>query len=213
MPRLGTGHGLTRPATLRGVVTPYVHQSHTATLVLAFSVGAFIVGELQQVLRLRPDATRSNLRAEAWFRAMFFGGILLLPLGRAVVPGAVLGGGVWLFSVGVAIGWLGLLLRWWSFASLGRYFTVVLKTSEDQPVVVRGPYKVVRHPSYAGLLLAFVGCGLMLGNWVSAASAVALVLVALLYRLRIEERALNAALGRSYGEYAATRARLVPFVW
>jgi protein-S-isoprenylcysteine O-methyltransferase Ste14 len=115
--------------------------------------------------------------------------------------------------VGVAIGWLGLLLRWWSFVTLWKYFTLVVRTSEGQPVVVRGPYKVLRHPSYTGLLLAFVGCGLLLGNWMSAASSVTVVLAALLYRIRIEERALNAALGKSYRDFAATRARLVPFVW
>ena len=97
------------------------------------------------------------MRAEAVFRAMFFSGILLLPAGRAVAPGAVIGGGVWPFALGVVIGWLGLLLRWWSFVSLGKYFTVVVKTSEDQPVVERGPYLVLRHPSYTGLLLAFAG--------------------------------------------------------
>jgi hypothetical protein len=35
------------------------------------------------------------------------------------------------------IGWLGLLLRWWSFVSLGKYFTVTVRTSEDQVVVAR----------------------------------------------------------------------------
>jgi protein-S-isoprenylcysteine O-methyltransferase Ste14 len=89
----------------------------------------------------------------------------------------------------------------------------VVKTSDDQPVVQRGPYKVLRHPSYTGLLLAFAGCGLMLGNWVSTVGAVALVLVALTYRLRIEERALTEALGDRYREFAASRARLIPYVW
>jgi len=144
---------------------------------------------------------------------MFFGGILMLPLGRAVAPGAVIGGGVWLFALGAALGWLGLLLRWSSFVSLGKYFTVVLMTSEDQPVVNRGPYRVLRHPSYTGLLLVFAGVGLMLGNGVSAVGAVGLILIALVYRLRIEERALIAALGDHYREFAASRARLIPYVW
>ena len=108
---------------------------------------------------------------------------------------------------------VGLLLRWWSFVTLGKYFTVVLKTSADQPVVDTGPYRLLRHPSYTGLLLAFVGCGLMLGNWVSTAGAVVVVLVALVYRIRIEERALTVALGDAYRDFAANRARLVPFVW
>ncbi len=125
----------------------------------------------------------------------------------------MIGGGVWVFSLGVLIGWLGLLLRWWSIVVLGRYFTVVLTTSQDQPIVDRGPYRVLRHPSYTGLLLVFVGCGLMFGNWVSAASSVVLVVIALVYRIRIEELSLYAALGGRYRDFATGRARLVPFVW
>ncbi len=192
---------------------PYDVQTNFVRVVFEVSVGAFVVGELWQGFHVRRGATRADLRAETLFRVMFFGGILLLPFGRAVTPGAAIGGGAWLFALGVLIAWLGLLLRWWSFVSLGEYFTVVVKTSEDQPVVARGPYRVLRHPSYTGLLLAFAGGGLMLGNWVSTAGAVGVVLAALIYRLRIEERALEAALGDRYREFAGSRARLIPYVW
>jgi protein-S-isoprenylcysteine O-methyltransferase Ste14 len=120
---------------------------------------------------------------------------------------------VWAFSLGVLIGWLGLLLRWWSFLTLGKYFTVVLKTSEDQLVVDRGPDRLLRHTSYTGLLLALLGCGLIYQNWVSTAASMAIVLAALVYRIRIEERALTAALGDRYSDFAARRARLVPYLW
>ncbi|MEV4313307.1 isoprenylcysteine carboxylmethyltransferase family protein [Actinocrispum sp. NPDC049592] len=182
-------------------------------IVVAISVGAFATGELLQALRVRRRAKPADVRAEIAFRTMFFGAILLLPVGRAVAPAASMGAGGWLFALGTVIGWLGLLLRWWSFASLGKYFTVVLRTSRDQPVVDHGPYRVLRHPSYTGLLLVFSGGGLMVGNWVSAVSAAGALLIALIYRVRIEERALNATLGERYRDYAATRARLVPYVW
>ncbi len=195
------------------VVGPYVEQSHLASTVFASSVAAFLVGELSQVLRVRRGATSVDVRAEVLFRAMFFAGILMLPSGRAVAPRATSGGGAWLFSLGVVIGGVGLALRWWSFLTLGRYFTLVVRASGDQPIVNRGPYRVLRHPSYAGLLLAFGGGGLMWGNWLSTAGSVGLLLVALLYRLRIEERALTAALGDRYRCYAAGRARLIPYVW
>ncbi len=195
------------------VQAPYVEQADWARAVLTISIGAFVAGELVQALRVRRDATRSNLAAEVLFRAMFFGAILLLPVGRVVAPDAVIGGGAWSFSLGVLIGWLGLLLRWWSFATLGRWFTVVLQTSDDQPVVERGPYRVLRHPSYTGLLLAVAGCGVMLGNWVGTAGSVALLLTALVHRIGIEERALTASMGDRYRAFAAGRARLVPFVW
>ncbi len=194
-------------------LVPFVERSDVGRLVFELSVGAFVVGELSQALRVRRGATRINLRAEASFRALFFGGILIIPIGRAVAPHATITDGAWTFAIGVVIGWFGLLLRWWSFMALGKYFTVVLKTSDDQPVVDRGPYRILRHPSYTGLLLALLGCGLIYENWFSTAGSVSIVLVALVYRIRIEERALNLALGERYSDFSAGRARLVPFLW
>jgi len=195
------------------VQTPFVEQVDWARAVLNLSVGAFVVGELSRALRVRRDATRTDLRAELVFRAMFVAAVAMFPAGRLVAPDAVIGGGAWSFLLGALVAWLGLLLRWWSFATLGRYFTVVLATSEDQPVVERGPYRVLRHPSYTALLLVCAGCGLMVGNWVSAAGSLALLLTAVVHRIRIEERALTAAMGDRYRSFAAGRARLVPFVW
>ncbi|WP_410671349.1 methyltransferase family protein [Amycolatopsis sp. cmx-4-68] len=183
-----------------------------ARVVLVVSVGAFVTGELVQTFRARRAAKLVDVRAEVVFRVMFFGAILLWPIGRAIHPAAGIGG-AWPFPLGIVIGWLGLVLRWWSFISLGKYFTVTVRTSEDQPVVERGPYRVLRHPTYTGLLLVFSGGGLIVNNWVSAAGAGAVLLVALIHRLRIEERALEEALGGRYRQFAANRARLVPFVW
>jgi protein-S-isoprenylcysteine O-methyltransferase Ste14 len=192
---------------------PFEDLSSPARIVFIVSIGAFSAGELVQAFRLRRGATRVDVRAETLLRLMLFGSIVMFPLGKAVAPGAVIGGGVFLFALGVVVGWAGALLRWWSFVTLGRYFTVIVQTSADQPVIDRGPYQFLRHPSYTGLLLMFAGVGLMIGNWVSTAGAVILVLIALIHRLRIEERALNAALGDRYREFAASRARLIPYAW
>lgn len=192
---------------------PSADLPDAARVVLIVSVGAFAAGEFGQAFRTRGGAKLVDVRAEVVFRVLFFGAILLWPIGRAVAPAAVIGGGAGLCTAGIVVGWLGLLLRWWSFVSLGRYFTVTVRTSEDQPVVDRGPYRVVRHPSYTGLLLIFAGGGLVVANWVSAVGAVGVVLVALIHRLRIEEHALGEALGDRYRQFAASRARLVPYVW
>lgn len=183
-----------------------------AGAVLVISAGAFATGELVQAFRARHGAKLVDVRAEVLFRVMFFVAILFWPVGRAICPAAGVGG-LWPFPLGIVVGWLGLLLRWWCFVSLGRLFTVTVRTSEEQLVVDRGPYRVLRHPSYTGLLLVFSGGGLVAGNWVSAAGALAVLLIALIYRLRIEERALEEALGDRYRRFAENRARLVPFVW
>ena len=85
--------------------------------------------------------------------------------------------------------------------------------SPDQVVVSRGPYRALRHPSYTGLLAAFLGGGLMFGNALGAAASFLVILAALIQRLLREERALVDALGDEYLAFAKERARLVPFVW
>lgn len=192
---------------------PYLQHAHAARVVFAVGVAAFAAGEFAQALRWRRGASRVDVIGELVFRLVFFAGILMLAVGPALVPRAVIGGGVGVFIVGAVIAGLGLLLRWWSFITLGTYFTTVVKTSTDQRVIDQGPYRVLRHPSYTGLLVAFVGCGLMLGSWVGAAGSFGLILAALVYRLRREERALVAALGNAYVTFAEGRARLVPFIW
>lgn len=115
--------------------------------------------------------------------------------------------------VGVAVIWLGIGLRQWAVWTLGRFFTLVVRVSEGQPVVDRGPYRWVRHPSYTGLMLSLAGLGLALGNWLSLLALVVLPGVGLAVRIRVEERALLAGLGEPYRAYAERRKRLVPHLW
>lgn len=194
------------------MVAPYVQQETWARVVLVASAAAFAVAELRQAMKRRSGATRADVRGEVAFRVVFFAAILVLPLAQSVTPHAALASAK-SFVVGAVIGWLGLLLRWWSFAALGTYFTTVVMTSPDQVVVSRGPYRALRHPSYTGLLAAFLGGGLMFGNALGAAASFLVMLAALIQRLLREERALVDALGDEYLAFAKERARLVPFVW
>ncbi|HEY4257482.1 MAG TPA: isoprenylcysteine carboxylmethyltransferase family protein [Candidatus Udaeobacter sp.] len=57
--------------------------------------------------------------------------------------------------VGVVLFVTGLLLRWWAIITLGRFFTVDVTIEKDHELVERGPFRMLRHPSYTGVLLAF----------------------------------------------------------
>jgi protein-S-isoprenylcysteine O-methyltransferase Ste14 len=116
-------------------------------------------------------------------------------------------------TVAVVIFALGLVLRWWSILVLGKFFTVEVAIASDHKLVVRGPYKIVRHPSYSGLMLAFVGFALTLQNWVSLALVLVPIAAALAYRVRIEETALVGAFGDEYRNYSRTTKRLIPGIF
>ena len=116
-------------------------------------------------------------------------------------------------AVSLAVIWAGIGLRWWSFRTLGSYFTFTVMTSADQPVISTGPYRVLRHPSYAAILLILARIGLSYGNWLSLAVLVFLPLAGFVYRIRTEEAALSTMLGAAYTSYARDRKRLIPFIW
>ena len=112
----------------------------------------------------------------------------------------------------IALGLLlvGLVVRWIAILTLGRFFTVKVAIQPDHSLVDTGLYRYVRHPSYSGLILAFLGLGIFFDNWLSLAVLMVPIVLALLWRITIEERALRDALGLPYVEYSARTKRLVP---
>lgn len=119
----------------------------------------------------------------------------------------------WLAWCGVALSLAGTALRAWAVARLGRWFTLTIQVRPEQPVIESGPFRWIRHPSYAGGDLALLGAGLSAGNWLSPICFVLPWLVAHTYRIRVEERALLDTLGERYRAYQERTWRLVPFVW
>jgi protein-S-isoprenylcysteine O-methyltransferase Ste14 len=128
-------------------------------------------------------------------------------------PAAAMADG-WIFAfAGVVLFVAGLLLRWWAIIVLGRFFTVDVTIEKDHEVVERGPFRVLRHPSYAGVLLAFAGFALSLRNWAALLVILLPIFAAFIHRMNVEEKALSRALGSSYTDYMRRTNRLVPFVY
>jgi protein-S-isoprenylcysteine O-methyltransferase len=105
------------------------------------------------------------------------------------------------------------VVRWYAILSLGRFFTVNVAIAADHQLVDAGLYRWVRHPSYSGALLAFLGLGLCLDNWASLAALMLPVSVVFWWRMRIEEAALLEAFGERYRDYLRRTRRLIPFIY
>src|SRR6267142_5070783 len=116
-------------------------------------------------------------------------------------------------SVGVVLFVAGLMLRWWAIITLGRFFTVDVTIEIDHELVERGPFRTVRHPSYTGVMLAFVGFALSLCNWTALLVILVPIGAAFIHRMNVEEDALSRALGARYAEYMKRTKRLVPFIY
>ena len=130
----------------------------------------------------------------------------------AALPGpAFRSGRHLLFGIGIVLAVAGIALRFYSIWYLGQSFTCEVATTPGQAVVDRGPYRLLRHPSYTGGLLIVFGLLLCITNPLAFAGFV-VALGGYSYRIRVEERVLMAELGEPYREYMRRTKRLIPFV-
>lgn len=181
--------------------------------ILVGTAAIWVVLELRQSITHRPEEVKASWGSEVLFRVIVAIGALVAGVLSGVAQSATIRPTAVAAWVGLVLFWGGISLRLWSFQTLGRYFTLTIQTSSDQPVIANGPYQLIRHPSYAGLLLVIVAVGLFIGNWWSLVCLSVAMAGALVFRIRVEERALMQNLGDGYRDYAATHKRLVPFIW
>jgi protein-S-isoprenylcysteine O-methyltransferase Ste14 len=193
---------------------PYFDTNHVAGVLMLIVTMGWSTMELAKASTTRQGATRVGgggrrgvlLPTMAAATAMLY-------LAPHIAPAAAIRPGAAAFTAGLVILVAGLVLRGWSIRTLGDYFTGMVMVSADQPVITAGPYRVLRHPSYTGILLASTGVGLASANWVGVAATAILPLACILWRIHAEETALMATLGDRYRGYASHHKRLVPLIW
>ena len=192
---------------------PLAHTSPYAWIFWAVFLFAF-VPEFQLIARSRPAKGEGTDRGSMQL-IMLAGWIGML--GAFAVAGIQTfvicrGQKIW-FVTGLAMLLGGSLLRRHCWRMLGQHFTGDVKASTDQPVIDRGAYRWVRHPSYTGGMMMYLGTGIALTNWLSVLIITSAGSLAYLYRVRVEEQALQTKLGSRYQEYMRRTKRFVPFVF
>jgi protein-S-isoprenylcysteine O-methyltransferase len=118
----------------------------------------------------------------------------------------------WFTYVGDIILLAGVAVRQWAIAVLGRYFSSAIGTQLGQNVVEAGPYRLIRHPSYAGVLLILIGIAASMLSLAAVASAFLLFWLGYGYRMVVEERILASELGDAYTRYMKRTKRVIPFL-
>jgi protein-S-isoprenylcysteine O-methyltransferase Ste14 len=117
----------------------------------------------------------------------------------------------WVKWLGLTLAIFGVFMACWSRHILGRNWSSVVQLKQEHVLIDSGPYRYIRHPIYTGLLLAFVGTALKVGDW-RGLIAVAIVLASFWRKLRLEERWLTEQFGPSYAAYMQRTKALVPGV-
>jgi protein-S-isoprenylcysteine O-methyltransferase Ste14 len=119
---------------------------------------------------------------------------------------------IW-FLIGLVLLLAGSLLRRHCWRMLGKHFTGNVRASAEQPVIDSGAYRWIRHPSYTGGVLMYLGTGIAMTSWLSALIIALAGALGYVYRVRVEEQALQANLGGRYQEYMRRTKRFVPFIF
>jgi protein-S-isoprenylcysteine O-methyltransferase Ste14 len=195
---------------------PELFPSSAATLVfsivfLLWPLTEIIGGGIIPLIRRGGARTRRRDRGSV---VLIYGSIVvslavafsLAAAGIAMLPS-------WAFYPGIILMVVGIALRQWAIAVLGRFFSAAVRVQQDQMVVDTGPYRYVRHPSYTGALMIFVGLGLALQSWGAVLVLALIFAVAYGYRIHVEERALISQLGEAYLTYSRGTKRLIPYVY
>jgi protein-S-isoprenylcysteine O-methyltransferase Ste14 len=194
---------------------PYFLTNHVASLLMTVAVMAWGAMELSQRSQpQREGATKiGGAGSRLAFLACLIASVIVVNLAPHMVPAATIRPGAVAFAAGLVILLAGLVLRGWSFKTLGQYFAHTVMVSSDQPVIAAGPYRLLRHPGYSAVLLIGIGAGLASANWAALAAVTLLILMPLLWRIHVEEHALTATLGNRYRAYSAQHKRLIPLIW
>lgn len=177
------------------------------------AAGIYVVGSALFTNRIK---SRESIRNRLLDRALLWGGYVLMfshlfpsssflgPLQRNVVPMSkpqeVAGAG---------FAWVGASLVIWSRVCPGRYWSGVVALKRDHHLIQSGPYRVVRHPLYMGLILAAFGWCMCQPTWSSLLGA--LLLVACFERRAHKEDALlESEFGAEFDVYRQRTGRLLP---
>ncbi len=111
---------------------------------------------------------------------------------------------------GISLVLIGTGLRTWSIWTLGKYFSPHIEIKNNHQLIEIGPYRLIRHPAYAGNILQAVGIPLILNAYLSL-SISAVLIILFLYRLKLEEALVREVKG--YRDYIKRTDRLIPRVW
>ena len=188
-------------------------------VVLLYALQAEVrFGSRARTMRPGPSDRNSTLAVSASSAVPVLGLVLAVKAGSpglssyipdwfrfATLPG--LPGIAWF---GVALGVCGLALRLWAVMTLRERYTRTLLIQEHHPIESNGPYRWVRHPGYLGSLLCFAGVALASANLIVLIASIAATFAAYIYRIKVEDQMLTAALGPAYAEYRKHVGALVP---
>jgi len=107
----------------------------------------------------------------------------------------------------------GIAIRWISIFQLKKAFTVDVAIGEDQTLTTNGMYKLIRHPSYLGLLLIMIGFSICMNSIVSIIVITIPMFLVVIYRISVEEKVLINEFKENYISYKLKTKKIIPWIF
>jgi protein-S-isoprenylcysteine O-methyltransferase Ste14 len=145
-------------------------------------------------------------------KAFMMFGIITAVIIASLIGSKVLPLPEWVYIVGVGVMILGMALRQWSIAVLGRFFSRSVGVQEGQIIVDKGPYSLIRHPAYTGTIITVLGYAVMERSVLAILVSILICAAIYSYRIHVEEKLLVSKLGDAYVEYSKRTKRLIPYI-
>jgi protein-S-isoprenylcysteine O-methyltransferase Ste14 len=180
--------------------------------------GIIVVYWIRRIRFWRPRTNGDMVREERndwsfWFIAFGMIAVFYLPPVEYLLFTPVLPRGIWVQVVGLLLIFFGSVFFIWARRTLGKYYSGHVSVVKDQPLVQSGPYRLIRHPAYAGYVLIALGVTLGYSSLAGLVVIPVLLLPSVIYRMSVEDNFLAEHFGDQYKEYADKTARLIPRVW
>ena len=113
--------------------------------------------------------------------------------------------------IGFTLFLIGIAYRLWAIKTLGKYYSHIVREIDEHKIVDSGPYRHIRHPAYAGMILANFGVIIFFFNLITLILFLLVLIPAIILRIIIEEKTLFKIGG--YVKFAQNRQRLIPGIW
>lgn len=179
---------------------------------------AEIFGLSEVLLLLAKRSKKGTAKSQADSKSLI---LLWVTIAAGMVAGGTIAtNGVWplpntrlILDLGIALAIMGFAIRWTAILQLGKMFTVDVAIVSSHTLKTTGLYKVVRHPSYLGLMLIICSIALCQCDVLSLIVTIIPTFLALNYRIKVEEKTLLAEFGEQYEQYKKNTARIIPGVY
>jgi protein-S-isoprenylcysteine O-methyltransferase Ste14 len=185
----------------------------------ASMLGAGIILVLLYVLWSMFEAFRSNAKKGEQIKSRsldkktfdyYLFARLLTIYSALLIPAIWSRPGIWMY-IGIVFFLIGILLRFAAMKALGDFYSHWVRIREDHRIIGKGPYKIIRHPSYLGMLLAHLGFVIFFFNIISISAYCLLFVPTIIRRIIVEEKVLCSL--EEYRKYSEGRERIIPFIW